>query len=115
MKIHLFFICILCFILFGCNNANDHYAGYVVDEAGQPLQGAMVREYSSDGRNIVTDNKGFFKLEREKGIICNLIFEKKGYKSDTVLTFRIIDNDNTEYCSTLTSDTTKIILYKIDY
>ena len=114
MKIHLLFICTICFIISGCNNVNGHYAGYITDESGLYLPEVLVREYRSDGRSIVTDSKGFFKLERERGIICNLIFEKEGYRSDTILTFRMIDDDNTEYCSTLTSDTTKIILQRVN-
>lgn len=108
-------------MLFSCNKIHHYYAGYVVDESGQPLSGVLVREKSGfRPRQTTTDESGYFKLMREKGIICQLIFEKKAYETKCELIFWTTGNedglfDNTaRYSSILLSDTTRIVLQAAD-
>ncbi len=112
MRLKHIIICIL--ILTSCNDINDYYSGYVVDERGYSISEVQVREYRCDGLHTVTDENGFFHLKRDKSFICNLIFEKEGYLPDTVLTFWVVDDNDTQYFSTIRSDTSKIILKKAD-
>jgi len=94
---------------------NDYYAGFVINESGQPVVGASVKEHKNIGApETVTDETGYFKLPRDKAIICSLIIEKEGFKTTTVLTHWIEWYDDKDYrpvyYSYLTSDTTKIVL-----
>jgi len=76
-----------------------------------------VKEYKNIGvPETVTDEKGFFKLHRDKSIICSLTIEKEGYEKTTILTYWIKWYDDKDYRPIysfyLTSDTTKIVLQK---
>ena len=106
---------VLVVLLFSCSDVQNYYAGFVVDESGQPIPDVIVREnmIGGDSRQTFTDENGYFKLKRDPSIICNLIFEKYEYKSDTILIFRDMGDDIVEYHSILTSDTSKIVLRKL--
>ncbi len=115
----LIIIGVVCIAMLSCNKVNNYYAGYIADGQGQPIRNVLVREYTLNGRSTFTDEKGFFKLDRDPSIICNLIFEKEGYEGDTIRTFNsrsIGENPEeceTEYYSILTSDTSKFVLKKV--
>ena len=55
-------VSVLCLILLGaCTNRSDQLAGMVVDEAGLPLTGAVVRVQTTEN-STSTDETGKFTL-----------------------------------------------------
>jgi len=77
----LFLSCKWC-----CNRRQYYYEGYVFDENNQPLSDVRVKEYYTyEWNQCVTDSSGYFKMHRSsRDFLPDLIFEKEGYKSDTV-------------------------------
>jgi hypothetical protein len=65
----------------------NHFEGYVFDEIKKPLIGVKVIDGRSRNNYVLTDHKGFFKLERKQEIDneSNLVFIKKGYKDNSIL------------------------------
>lgn len=73
------------FILLNCQSVRYHYHGKVTDENNVPLKDVFVTlEYFEN--NTKTDKKGYFKLKRCSNSLGNLIFNKEGYKTDTIPT-----------------------------
>ncbi len=64
---------------------HDYYAGFVVDQLGNPVDSVMVKEDWGERSNITySDKKGYFRMNRLENCLPDLIFSKEGYQSDTV-------------------------------
>ena len=66
---------------------NEYYSGYIIDSSSKkPIKGVLVIEMNSiKNDSSKTDSKGLFKLNRHENRLNDLIFSKKGYKTDTVI------------------------------
>jgi hypothetical protein len=62
------------------------YEGYVFNEDGKALVGVTIRESDVKKSNSTkTDTNGYFKMNRvSETLVPDLIFEKKGYRIDTI-------------------------------
>lgn len=93
----------------------DHYSGFVIDEAGKPISGVLVREDLPIGNNDTTDSAGYFKIKRA-GSLCDLIFSKKGYRTDTVeMAWPVVRGEKEMYSDLITKDTSKWVMREIVY
>lgn len=70
-----------------CKKSQNNFQGYVCN-GKNPIKDVEVIE--SGSRNMTkTDKKGFFKLKRNaQDFIPDLIFQKKGFETDTVQLMR---------------------------
>ena len=60
-----------------------YYQGYVTDLEGNPITGALVRENLEIYHETITDSTGYFRLKRNKDVLCPLVVSKEGYLTDT--------------------------------
>ncbi|WP_101690322.1 carboxypeptidase-like regulatory domain-containing protein [Dysgonomonas massiliensis] len=104
-------------IAISCKNSKlrDHYSGFVVDEAGAPISGVLVREYFSIENSDTTDNLGYFKIKRIDNTLEDLIFSKKGYRTDTVRTVWLMHGEKEIYSDLITSNSSKWVMRAIVY
>lgn len=67
--------------------SKNHFEGFVFDEIKKPLMGVKVTDGEFENNYVLTDEKGFFKLDKKKEIDneSNLVFTKKSYKDSIVL------------------------------
>ena len=97
---------VLIFVLLSCGQkTNDFYQGVVLDENNIPLENVTVFEEYVEENSTKTDNKGYFKLNRTPSRLERLVFEKEGYKTDTIpavwsqhgeqVSYQFIKNDTT--------------------
>lgn len=102
------FLVLFVFILLNCQSVSDHYHGKVTDENNIPLKDVIVTlEYTEN--NTKTDKKGYFKLKRSSNSLGNLIFNKVGYKIDTIPTVWSQHGETIQY-NFLENDTTIVRL-----
>lgn len=104
-------------IAISCKNSKlrDHYSGFIVDEAGVPISGVLVREYFSVENSDTTDNLGYFKIKRTDDTLDDLIFSKKGYRTDTVKTVWLMHGEKEMYSDSITSNSSKWVMREIVY
>jgi len=76
---------LLVFLIIGCKSKQSFYHGYVFHGIS-PLEGVEVKDDLRIQKSVFTDSIGYFKLVKDKDIVSNLIFMKKGYVTDTVKT-----------------------------
>jgi len=91
-----------------CTPVVRFYHGRVVDENGSPLQGVAVREMHGR-RSVATDAGGYFRLKKDPVIIEDLVFNKEGYRQDTILTVFTHAGESVDY-NFLGKDTTEVAL-----
>lgn len=60
-----------------------YYQGYVTDMEGNPIAGATVKEDLEIYHETVTDSTGYFRLKRNKDVLCRLIARKDSFLPDT--------------------------------
>lgn len=65
----------------------NNFEGYVFNEINKPLVEVKVIDGNSSNNYVLTDRRGFFRLERKQEIDnnSNLIFIKKGYNDSLIL------------------------------
>lgn len=105
--------CLLFLILCSCRSVNDFYQGRVIDIHNKPLENVSVSELYR-GSQTSTDTNGYFKLKRySSGFLGELVFEKDGYKTDTIPTVWHQAGETTEY-HFVKDDTTIVNLRPIE-
>ncbi len=117
MKQPIFLLLILV-LFYSCGiKFNDYYSGIVVDEFGKPLDSVLVKEDLVEEFSIktVTDSNGFFKMNRTKDVLANIILSKKGYVSDTIRMVWHQHGETTEFSSIITKDSSQLVLRKNNY
>ena len=86
------FIILIYIIVLSCNTYNskkEFYTGYVYDFVTQkPLQNVKVIELESN-HETTTNEKGYFSMKKLENVSSSLIFEKEGYKKDTIRSIQI--------------------------
>lgn len=87
-KIYLFFVLGLLALIAICYIPTrpwklPYYQGYVMDIEGYPVTGATVKEDLEIYHETVTDSSGYFRLRRDKDVLCRLIVRKEGFLPDT--------------------------------
>jgi len=106
MKRYLF---MLFFFVIGCKTINEYYQGYIYDCSYKPIEKAKVTENLVVKKITFTDKSGYFKLQRSKGIIADIIIEKEGYITDTIQTVWTHAGESLDYTFlTKEKDTVKI-------
>ena len=100
---------------------NNYYSGFVVDEMGNIVSGVLVskRFYLDIDYDInkacydttVTDEKGYFYINREKELLHYLIFSKDDYVTDTVRMVWLMCGEKEMYSPFITSDSAKVTLH----
>ena len=83
------FIILICIIVLSCNSKKEFYTGYVYDfDTEKPLQNVKVIELESN-HETTTNEKGYFSMKKLENVSSSLIFEKEGYKKDTIRSIQI--------------------------
>ena len=85
-RILLFFICL---VIVSCESQKNEYKGYVY-HGKMPLDSVLIKEDEEGSLNSAITNKdGHFKFKKStKTYVPDLIFIKKGYRTDTVSLIR---------------------------
>ena len=92
---------------------NDYYSGIVVDEFGLPIEGVSVTvienldEYS---QKSITDENGFFKMNRSEVGLPKIIISRVGFISDTIPIMWSQHGEIMEYSTLIKTDSTKLVL-----
>lgn len=69
-----------------CIQTNNFYQGRVIDENNNPLENVLVLELYRENQTK-TDKTGYFSFDRHSSnFLEDLVFVKKGYKTDTIPT-----------------------------
>ncbi|KQT15026.1 hypothetical protein ASG31_15600 [Chryseobacterium sp. Leaf404] len=76
----------LIFFLNSCNSVPKFYEGLIFSREKKPLANIKVCEINTN-KCTYTDNKGYFKLEKEKSSINDLIVYSGNKPVDTIKTF----------------------------
>ena len=83
------FIILIYIIVLSCNSKKEFYTGYVYDfDTEKPLQNVKVIELESN-HETTTNEKGYFSMKKLENVSSSLIFEKEGYKKDTIRSIQI--------------------------
>ena len=86
------FIILIYIMMLSCNIYNsrkDFYTGIVLDFVTEkPLQNVKVIELESN-HETTTNEKGYFSMKKLENVSSSLIFEKEGYKKDTIRSIQI--------------------------
>ena len=86
------FIILIYIIMLSCNIYNskkEFYTGYVYDfDTEKPLQNVKVIELESN-HETTTNEKGYFSMKKLENVSSSLIFEKEGYRKDTIRSIQI--------------------------
>lgn len=114
-KLSLIGIILSALIIVSCGGSKlqDHYAGFVVDEAGEPISGVLIRENLPAGNNDTTNSVGYFEIKRTDNILPDLIFSKKGYRTDTVQMVWLMHGEKEMYSDLITKDSSKWVMREI--
>ena len=99
--------------LFSCSDTNNFYQGRVIDENNNPLENVIISEL--DRVNQTKTNKnGYFKFEKYSStFLGDLVFTKKGFKTDTIPSVQHQKGETTEY-NFVKRDTTIVRLKSIE-
>jgi hypothetical protein len=111
MKTVIVFLCLLT--IAGCaETVRDYYSGIVTDESGRPVQDALVKEEGPMAypHEQLTDKNGYFKFERTRGVLPNIIISKVGYVSDTIRLVYSMHGERLEHSPMISADSTLLIL-----
>ena len=83
------FIILIYIIVLSCNSKKEFYTGYVYDfDSEKPLQNVKVIELESN-HETTTNEKGYFSMKKLENVSSSLIFEKEGYRKDTIRSIQI--------------------------
>ena len=83
------FIILIYIIVLSCNSKKEFYTGYVYDfDTEKPLQNVKVIELESN-HETTTNEKGYFSMKKLENVSSSLIFEKEGYRKDTIRSIQI--------------------------
>jgi len=75
------------FLFISCGKKTiNYYHGYVLNKKNEPIVNVKVEENNKVPLSTVTDSTGYFMLYKSPDWVSQLIFKKKGYKTDTVQT-----------------------------
>ncbi len=79
---------IILLIITGCSEKlSENYRGYIYNSKKEPLHNVKVHEWYNPVKYVYTDKNGYFLLKpRSLGFVDNLVFEKKGYITDSLVT-----------------------------
>ncbi|MFC4212959.1 carboxypeptidase-like regulatory domain-containing protein [Pedobacter lithocola] len=91
-----YFLYFMLLLFFSCKTTNNFYQGRVIDEQNKAIEFVIVAEESGN-RNTKTDKNGYFKLDRNRNVLEDLIFSKSGYVTDTIPTVWHQSGETTEY------------------
>lgn len=96
-------------------HVNNYYSGFVIDDSGNPVDSVLIKEDVSEeyANKTLTGRNGYFRMDRAEMRLCNLIFMKEGYQSDTVRMVRLQHNKEI-YSPLLTRDSSKVIIRKLN-
>ena len=84
MNVHFQYLA-LVFVLVACGHKpTKYYQGMVVDENDGPIENVWVFEEHDSKNRTKTDKKGYFRLKRNSELLTHLVFEKEGFKTDTI-------------------------------
>ncbi|WP_111672797.1 carboxypeptidase-like regulatory domain-containing protein [Algoriphagus litoralis] len=89
--------------------STNYYQGLVLDENDIPLENVQVFEVYGKENGAKTDEKGYFRLQRNSELLTSLVFQKEGFKTDTVPVFWTQHGEKVHYQFT-TKDTTVVRL-----
>jgi len=112
-----YIILLLALIIVSCKGSKlrSHYSGFVVDEVGVPILGVLVREDLLAGNSDTTDSVGYFNIERTNNSLCNLIFSKKAYQTDTVEMVWMMHGEKEVYSDLITQKSSKWVMRDVVY
>lgn len=110
IRVHLCLFVLL--VLAACKSSPNYYKGRVHDESGSPLKDVQVSENSA-GQQSFTDSKGYFRMIKREGSLSNLIFSKKGFKTDTIPSVCHHAGKATTY-NFINDDTTPVTLHPLN-
>ena len=110
-------IILLTLITVSCkySKLQNHYSGFVVDETGKPISGVLVCENLLTGNSDTTNNAGYFKIKRTDNSLCDLIFAKKGYRTDAVAMVWLMHGEKSMYSDFITKNSSKWVMREIVY
>lgn len=74
---------IISFIFISCSTKPAFYKGYVYYD-NKPLKNVTVKKMYDDESFTKTDSTGYFILQKRPNTLRSLIFEKKGFITDTI-------------------------------
>lgn len=86
----IIFIYLFIYLL-SCKTTTGYYHGYVLDKRNKPITKVKVSECNKIPLSTVTDTTGYFRLYMKPNSVSKLIFQKKGYQTDTVRTFHTFE------------------------
>ncbi|WP_162903118.1 carboxypeptidase-like regulatory domain-containing protein [Taibaiella koreensis] len=93
-----------------CKSISRFSQGRVIDEEGRPLTGVRVKEMHGMP-SATTDRNGYFRLDKAPDRIDDLVFEKEGYRNDTIPSVFTHSGESIDY-NFQGKDTTVVILRK---
>ncbi|WP_437918647.1 hypothetical protein [Sphingobacterium sp. LRF_L2] len=73
----------LCGFFCSCHSSPLYYYGQVLDENNTPIESVYISKLYDD-IGVVTDKRGYFKMDRSADRLDDLIFSKEGYITDTI-------------------------------
>lgn len=80
------YILLLFYLLCSCEN--DKYKGYVYDINYEPLKDVNI--YNLDTKETtITNDAGYFELNKKKDLSSKLVFKKDGFATDTISSIEI--------------------------
>lgn len=97
-------------------HVNNYYSGFVVDESGNPVDSVLIKEDVSEeyANKTLAGKNGYFKMDRAEMRLCNLIFLKEGYQSDTIRMVWLQHGEKEMYSPLLTEDSSQVIIRKLN-
>lgn len=99
-------------LLVACKTVNNFYQGLVIDENNNPIKGVIVSELYRENQTE-TDENGYFKFERySPNFLGDLVFEKEGYRTDTLQSVRTWAGEKVRYYF-VTKDITNVRLERV--
>lgn len=82
------YLIVLIILATSCTQNSDYYHGYVYDaQTKKPLNNVLIKEsIVQNPKSTHTNLEGYFRIEKNKESIADLIFSLNGFKKDTVAT-----------------------------
>ncbi|KRD61203.1 hypothetical protein ASE40_06540 [Flavobacterium sp. Root935] len=101
-----------------CSCKNDKYNGYVYDTNCKPLKDVTIYNIHSK-KATITNEAGYFELDKNHDVSSKLIFKKDGFSIDTIVAIEIRNGEQQKERFTgevifLLSEKYKDSIYKIN-
>lgn len=93
MKV-IFLLNLFLIITISCKEKQNYYHGTVFDQNQKPLSGVKVTDSL---QSSISNEKGYFKLNKNPNIVSKLSFSKSGYKTRTIETVGSQSGEILEY------------------